>query len=148
MTGIKINDEEPIFTISAAAKLLDISVPTLRLYEKEDLFIPFKTITRQRLFSKSDIARIICIRRLINELKIGINGIKILYSFIPCWGIKGCNSEGKEKCNAYSEGGKPCWAFKPSDFKSSECRNCGVYKKYSECCSIKEAVKIFSVQSA
>ena len=62
MTGIKIQDEEPIFPISAAAKLLNISVHTLRMYERNGLFVPFKKLTHQRLFSKSDIERIECIR--------------------------------------------------------------------------------------
>jgi predicted site-specific integrase-resolvase len=37
---MKILDYEPIYTIGPAAQKLGISVPTLRLYEKEGLIIP------------------------------------------------------------------------------------------------------------
>ena len=34
---MEISKQEPIYSISTAAKLLGISVPTLRVYEKEGL---------------------------------------------------------------------------------------------------------------
>ena len=70
--------EEPIYPIRTAAKLLNISVHTLRMYEKENLILPFKKSTNHRLYSKSDIERIECIRNAIKEDKISINGIKFI----------------------------------------------------------------------
>jgi len=43
---------EPLFPISTAAKLLSVSVQTLRLYEKEGLILPFKKSSKHRLYSK------------------------------------------------------------------------------------------------
>ncbi len=50
MTGRKIQDEEPIFPISTAAKLLNISLHTLRMYERERLIISFKKILTTNYF--------------------------------------------------------------------------------------------------
>lgn len=72
--------EEPIFPVSTAAKLLNVSLHTIGMYEREGLFIAFKKNSNRRLFSKSDIERIECIRRSINEFKISISGIKTIYS--------------------------------------------------------------------
>ncbi len=131
MKNIEIDLEEPIFTISAAAKILNISIPTMRMYEREGLFIPFKKSTHQRLYSKADIERIACIRQSINEFKISINGIKSIYSLIPCWSILKCSREKREECEAFKCHGKPCWScfHESAADKKLECRNCEVYRK-------------------
>ena len=143
MTGIKIQDEEPIFPISAAAKLLNVSVHTLRMYEREGLLIAFKKNSHRRLFSKDDIKRIECIRRSINELKISINGIKTIYSLIPCWDIIKCNAKDRKICKAFKGHNEPCWSYDHlgTICEKQNCRNCNVYKKYSDCGDIKELIK-------
>lgn len=143
MSDNGINYEEPIFTISTAAKILEISIPTLRMYEHESLFIPFKKITHQRLYSEADIDRIACIRRSINELKISINGIKAIYSLIPCWDIFKCNPDDRMKCSAFNGIHQPCWSYKPVNriCERQDCRDCKVYKNYSDCMKIKELLK-------
>src|SRR3989304_5728011 len=93
------NFEEPLFPISITAKLLGISVHILRMYERENLIIPFKKKTNHRLYSKADIERISCIRRAINEYKISIAGIKTIYSLIPCWQIVKCSDEDRKNCD-------------------------------------------------
>jgi hypothetical protein len=39
---LSINDQ-PVYTIGIVAKLLGISIPTLRMYEREGLIIPHKS---------------------------------------------------------------------------------------------------------
>lgn len=150
MTDIKIKEEEPIFPISVAARLLNISVHTLRMYEREGLLIAYKKNSHRRLFSKGDIKRIECLRNSINKLKISINGIKAIYSLIPCWEIIKCNAEDRKNCPAFNGLNKPCWSYdhicasnKESDqhARKQNCRNCDVYKKYSDCSDIKELIK-------
>jgi len=139
----KIADEElPVFPISAAAKILNISVHTLRMYEREGLIIPFKKSTNHRLYSQSDIERVRCIRHAINELKISIAGIKSIQSLIPCWKIKGCSEEDRIGCRAYASHSQPCWSFNHKGNKCAEkdCRKCEVYKNFSECKIIKESI--------
>jgi MerR family transcriptional regulator/heat shock protein HspR len=143
MNQINIAHDEPIFPISAAAKLLNISIHTLRMYEREGLFIPYKKESNQRLFSKADISRIECIRKAINEAKISINGIKMLYSMIPCWNIVKCSAADRKNCKSMANSHVPCWMHDhpKSKCNNRDCRECEVYTKYSECGAIKELIK-------
>ena len=143
MNQINIGHDEPIFPISAAAKLLNISVHTLRMYEREGLFIPYKKDSNQRLFSKADISRIECIRKAINESKISINGIKMLYSMIPCWEIVNCSAKDRKNCQSMKNSHTPCWMHDHSNntCNKRDCRTCEVYARYSECGQIKELIK-------
>jgi len=140
------NQNDPIFPIRVAAQLLNISVHTLRMYEREGLIIPFKRESKQRLYSKADIDRLTCIRQAINEMKISINGIKALYSLIPCWDIVNCSEEDRTNCLAYTEHGKPCWSYAHEDncCEEKKCRDCSVYIKHSKCGEIKEVIKSIS----
>ena len=148
MEQIKIGQDEPIFSISSAAKLLNISVHTLRMYEREGLFVPFKKDSNQRLFSKSDISRIECIRKAINEFKISINGIKMIYSMIPCWEIVQCSDKDRQNCESLNDSHEPCWTHDHSKnvCKTRSCRSCEVYSKYSECGQVKELIKTITTK--
>lgn len=140
-----IAQSEPIYSISTAARLLKISVHTLRMYEREGLFIPHKNKSNQRLFSKDDLDRIQCVRNAINEAKISINGIKTIYSLIPCWDIVKCSEEEQKNCDAYNGAHRPCWSYDHKNVcKERDCRSCEVYSKYSQCGAIKELIKSIS----
>ncbi len=143
MTHTNISQDEPIYSIGTAARLLHISVHTLRMYEREGLFIPYKKDSNQRLFSKKDIERIECIRRAINESKISINGIKTIYSLIPCWDVIECSTEDRKVCKAYNGHTNACWSYKhPKTIcENRECRTCEVYNSFGDCSSIKEKIK-------
>jgi MerR family transcriptional regulator, heat shock protein HspR len=138
-----IANDKPVYTISAAAGLLQISVHTLRMYEKEGFIIPFKKESNQRLYSQIDIDRINCIRDAINNKKISINGIKMMYSLIPCWEIINCSKKDRKKCDAYNEHSRACWSYAHLNNECGErnCRDCDVYNKYSQCHEIKELIK-------
>ena len=141
-----ITDENynlPLLPIRKAAKILEISVHTLRMYEKEGLIIPFKKESSHRLYSSSDIERLKCIRKAINESKISIAGIKTIYSMIPCFQILKCSKTDRENCKAYNEHAIPCWSYNhiSNPCKGRECRSCRVYLDYSDCGSIKDFIK-------
>lgn len=140
---MNISKEEPIYSISTAAKLLGISIPTLRVYEKEGLLIPFKKESNQRLYSQADLERVECIRRAINEKKISVNGIKAIYSLIPCWEVVNCSDEDRNVCGAYNSEEQPCWTFShPNTIcEIKSCRECEVYTEYSNCGTIKNLLK-------
>ena len=138
-----MTNNEPIYPIRTTAKLLNISVHTLRMYEKEKLIIPFKKSTSHRLYSQSDINRIKCIRSAINDDKISINGIKAIYSMMPCWEVIGCSKQDRSNCSAFLLHSGPCWAAKGEDTicASKDCRKCSVYQDYGECGSIKKFIR-------
>ena len=139
----KKKKDEPIFPIRTAAKLLNISIPTLRMYEKEGLIIPFKSAGNQRLYSYSDIIRIERIRNDINENKISINGLRAIASLVPCWQIKNCSDDERNNCKAFNEQLKPCWLYKHSDniCELNDCRDCDVYMYNSDFEKIRATIR-------
>lgn len=138
-----ILNDQPIYPIRAAAKLLNISVHTLRMYEKENLILPFKKATSHRLYSESDIKRINCIRSAINDSKISINGIKTIYAMMPCWEVMNCSKEDRSRCAAFLRHSGPCWAVKGEDTicANKNCRECSVYKDFADCGTIKDFIR-------
>jgi len=134
---------EPVYTISTAARLLGVSVPTLRMYEREGLLIPFKSAGNQRRYSDMDLERVRCIRRAINEDKIGIEGIRRMLALIPCWAITGCTENDRKNCEAFNTYTKPCWTHihKNNYCENLDCFNCEVYNSFGDCGSIKEKLK-------
>ncbi len=139
----------PLFPISTVARILGVSVHTLRLYEREGLIIPFRKETGHRLYSYADIERLRCIRESINQRKISIEGIKTIYSLIPCWSIKGCSEKDRMNCQAIINHSKPCWSFKHEKnvCSCSDCRDCNVYQNFSDCKSIKENIAELTISN-
>lgn len=136
----------PRYPIRDAAKLLQVSVHTLRMYEREGLILPYQKETGHRLYSECDIERLRHIRSAINEKKISISGIKSLFSMIPCWQIIDCTEEDRLNCQAYSESKQPCWTYNHiNDLCASlECTECEVYLSFQDCSKVKEAIKKIS----
>lgn len=125
---------EPIYTIGVAARKLDLSVQTLRLYEAEGLIITYKTETGRRLFSDLEIEKIECIRSMIQKDGLNFEGIRRLVALVPCWKIRSCSRGQSEACKAYRERTRPCWAAKEicrDPYPS--CRDCPVYTSLVSC---------------
>jgi len=130
------------YSIGDAARTLGISVPTIRLYEREGLILPFRKPSGHRLFSDSDLERIRCLRRTMNEKKISMAGIRTILSMIPCWSLMGCPPEARASCAAVTTTGSPCWTIeaKPWQCATAECRGCIVYQHVSDCAPLKRAI--------
>jgi len=147
--GAKMDTETPVYSIGTVARMLGVSVFTLRLYEREGLVISHKSNTKQRRYSQNDVERIKCIRRAITELKFGIAGVKGVYALIPCWSIVNCSEQDRANCEAYKGHSKPCWAHKhdSNTCSSRVCRECPVYQKLTDCSKIKESILAASVHT-
>jgi MerR family transcriptional regulator, heat shock protein HspR len=137
------SSNDPIFTISNAAKILQISVHTLRMYEREGLLLPFRKESNQRLYSHKDIERVRCIQKTINDDKINIEGMRRFLALLPCWAIIKCSENDRINCEYYSSHTKPCWMInhKNNTCKDRECRECDVYQSFGSCASIKNKLK-------
>lgn len=133
---------EKIFTIGETADLLGISVQTLRYYEREGLIIPYHRASKHRRYSTQDIERIRCMRIMINEQKVSIEGIKHLLAMIPCWNIKACSTASRIKCDAFQLHSTPCWmvTHKSKECKNVECRLCPVYTEITDCQKLKRVI--------
>jgi len=139
-----------VLPISSAAHLLGISVQTLRMYEREGLIIPHKRQSGQRAYSLKDVDRLRCIRKAVNEERVGIEGVRRVLALIPCWAIVGCPQEERVACRAYTEASAPCWTFKHESniCATRDCRACDVYKSLGDCASIKSRLRdLLSVSS-
>lgn len=134
--------DTPIYSVGTTARMLNISVQTLRLYESEGLIVPFKTSGRQRIYSDSDIERLHCIRKAINEEKISIEGMKRIHAMMPCWDIINCTEQDRSICPAYKGHSGGCWTYRHelTVCAAKECRLCEVYKRATDCGQIKEAI--------
>ncbi|MDZ7360223.1 MAG: MerR family transcriptional regulator [candidate division KSB1 bacterium] len=129
-----------VVKIGHVAKQLRIAVETIRMYEREGLFIPAKTTTGQRVFTEEDVHWMNCIRRLIKEQGLNLAGIRRLLALMPCWQIKPCSLADRRGCPAFTGATQPCWTLKPNlpaICRTADCRECQVYRSASDCTNLK-----------
>ena len=134
--------QAPVYSIGTVARLLGVSVFTLRLYEREGLILAEKSESNQRRYSFNDIERLKCIRRAITEQKFGIAGIKTIFSMIPCWNIVHCSEDDRKNCQAYLGHTGPCWSLKHlnNTCETRTCRDCAVYRDFADCVKVKQSI--------
>lgn len=124
---MEISENLPVYPMGVAAKLLEVHPRTLRIYEAEGLIKPHRQ-GGKRIFSKSDLIKIKCIRELIHDENLSIPGIKKLIEFTPCWKLKNCPKEVHSKCSEISGRKRKCWEFTQNACEKS-CKNCDEYNK-------------------
>jgi MerR family transcriptional regulator/heat shock protein HspR len=71
-------NEQPIYVISIAARLVGMHQQTLRYYERAGLVEPKRTGGNIRMYSNSDIQKIRTAQRLIDELGVNLAGVDII----------------------------------------------------------------------
>jgi MerR family transcriptional regulator/heat shock protein HspR len=71
-------DDDPIYVISIAARLVGMHQQTLRYYERAGFIEPKRTPGNIRMYSNSDIHRIRTAQRLIDELGVNLAGVDII----------------------------------------------------------------------
>lgn len=120
-------DNMPLYPIGIAAELVGTTDQTLRLYEKHGLLKPARR-NKNRYYSDNDIKWLRCVRDLIHEKKISIEGVKRLLEYAPCWEIKGCSDECRSTCKAFIDRSKPCWELARKCCRNGvDCDRCVVY---------------------
>lgn len=119
------------YSISEAADILCISVPTLRMYEREGLVIPSRRLSGHRAYTETQLERIRCYRQTMARDKVTIAHLKRLLALIPCWEINQCPESSRATCKAYPSREVPCWEAteKPWQSQCGECLECEVYKR-------------------
>ena len=129
----EFTDEEkkgmPLYPIGIVAELIGTTDQTLRLYEKHGLIKPARR-NKNRYYSENDIKWLRCIRALIHQRKISIEGIKKLLEYAPCWEITECSEERRSKCSAFIDKTKPCWELNRMICNKESgkiCEDCVVY---------------------
>jgi len=66
------------YTISAVAELYDIHPQTLRLYEREGLLAPSRSVGNTRLYEDRDLERLEVILSLTRDLGVNLAGVEII----------------------------------------------------------------------
>jgi MerR family transcriptional regulator, heat shock protein HspR len=130
MENISVESTTPVYTLSTTSSLSEIPVHSIRQYIDKGLIIPFKKESNRNLFSQVDILRLKYIHKLLDERGLNIAGIRTLLALIPCWAIRQCSDEEREKCQAFHSDAYPCWeaSEKGTLCKNTNCRECDVYR--------------------
>lgn len=66
------------YTISAVAELYEVHPQTLRLYEREGLLKPSRSVGNTRLYTDTDLERLDVILSLTRELGVNLAGVEII----------------------------------------------------------------------
>lgn len=66
------------YTISAVAELYEVHPQTLRLYEREGLLKPSRSVGNTRLYTDPDLARLEIILSLTRDLGVNLAGVEII----------------------------------------------------------------------
>ena len=73
-----LGDDDPIYVISIAARMLGVHQQTLRYYERAGIVEPRRTGGNIRMYSNADIKRVRTIQRLIDELGLNLAGVDVI----------------------------------------------------------------------
>ena len=71
-------DDEPVYVISVAARMVNLHPQTLRTYELMGLVKPARSNGNIRLYSQSDIEKLRQIQRLTDELGVNLAGVEVI----------------------------------------------------------------------
>jgi MerR family transcriptional regulator/heat shock protein HspR len=145
MENNSVASTTPVYTLSTTSSISGIPIHSIRQYIDKGLIIPFKKESNRNLFSQVDILRLNYIHKLLSEDGLNIAGIRTLLATIPCWAIRQCSDEEREKCQAFKSAAYPCWeaSEKGKLCRNTNCRECEVYRIVENYPDIKSFLRTF-----
>ena len=75
---MNLDDAEPRYVISIAAKMVGIQTYTLRYYEKVGIIEPSRSRGNIRLYSERDIAQLRRVKTLMDDLGVNLAGVEVI----------------------------------------------------------------------
>ncbi len=72
------DSQEPLYVISVAAKLVQMPAWTLRVLDEQGIVVPARTDKNRRLYSDHDLAKLLRVRSLTEELGVNMSGVRII----------------------------------------------------------------------
>jgi len=78
---MRMNPQQPLFTIGTVAKLLQLHEQTIRQYERLGLVLPSRTARHTRMYSQADVERLECVTYLVKHCGVNIAGVKLMVQF-------------------------------------------------------------------
>ena len=73
-----VHEDEPIYVISIAARMVGMHAQTLRQYERIGLVEPKRTRGNIRMYSQADVVRLQTVQRLVNDLGVNLAGVEVI----------------------------------------------------------------------
>ena len=77
-----MRQDEPVYVISIAARLVGVHQQTLRMYERLGLLQPARSGANIRLYSQRDVDRARQIQRLTNEMGVNLAGVEVIFDLL------------------------------------------------------------------
>lgn len=74
---VEASQEQGVYVISVAARIVEMHPQTLRKYERVRLVTPSRTLGMLRLYSNEDIARLRLIKHLVGDLGLNLAGVHL-----------------------------------------------------------------------
>jgi MerR family transcriptional regulator/heat shock protein HspR len=102
----EINDTEPRYVISVAAKMLDMQTYTLRYYERVGVIEPRRSRGNVRLYSDRDIALLQRVKSLVDDMGVNLPGVEVILRMMQRMGELQNELEQAQKKLKKLEGGK------------------------------------------
>ena len=118
-----MDDNLPVYIISAAADVLGVHSRTLHLYEEKGVLVPTRKGNR-RFYSASDLEWIRAVRYLVHERGLNLEGMRRLLALRAMMAYKDAPREKRDHCKDFVGSTLPCWQSNPVQ---SECYGCVVY---------------------
>jgi MerR family transcriptional regulator, heat shock protein HspR len=119
---VSTREEEPVYGISIAARLLRVTPRLLRLYEEAGLITPHRTTGNTRLYSENDMKQLAVVCYLHQKREVNPPGIKVILNLLyadsaDAKGKAGGRSGEKGEENAETELWKKIREFAPQLFR-------------------------------
>ncbi len=73
-----IDNNEPRYVISVAARIVGVQIHTLRYYEKVGIIEPSRSQGNIRLYSERDIALLRRMKSLMNDMGVNLAGVEVV----------------------------------------------------------------------
>ena len=75
---MSLEENEPRYGISIAARMVGVQTHTLRYYERIGIIEPYRSRGNTRLYSDSDVARLRQAKILMEDLGVNLAGIEVI----------------------------------------------------------------------
>ncbi|MCX5789947.1 MAG: MerR family transcriptional regulator [Elusimicrobia bacterium] len=93
-------NNEPVYTIGVASRLLKVCPATLRIWERKGLVKPAR-LGKNRFYSGCDLDRLRMIKDMIRTRRLNIEGVKSVLGLSRCWELKKCPAKKRASCMVY-----------------------------------------------
>ena len=74
----EMNEREPRYVISVAARMLEVHTHTLRYYERVGIIQPRRSRGNLRLYSDYDIALLKRVKSLVDDMGVNLPGVEVI----------------------------------------------------------------------